>query len=150
VIRNFDHVTVVVRDIEAATAFFALLGFVEERSVTIAGERMARYMGVAGIEARHVTLVLRGREPRTEVQLLQYRRPDPMPDPHVTDLTKLGVNHVCFAVDDLAGEVERLTAHGVRLRNEVMDFNGRRLVFLVGPEGITVELAQRGGMPARR
>jgi catechol 2,3-dioxygenase-like lactoylglutathione lyase family enzyme len=142
VIRNFDHVTLVVRDVEAARSFFALLGFVEDRSVTISGERMARYMGVEGIEAVHVTLVLRGGEPRTEVQLLQYRHPDPMPDPHICDLTRLGFNHVCFAVDDLAAEVARLTARGVRLRDEVMAFNARKLAFLVGPEGITVELAQ--------
>ena len=48
----------------------------------------------------------------------------------------------CFAVDDLEAEVARLKAQGVQLRNEVMEFHDRRLVFLSGPEGVTVELAE--------
>jgi hypothetical protein len=40
--------------------------------------------------------------------------------------------------------VAKLTAKGVKLRNEVMYFHNRKLVFLSGPEGITVELAEWG------
>ena len=99
-------------------------------------------MGVDGIEAEHVTLVLANVSPRTEVQLLKYRHPHSLPDPAIRDLTKLGYNHICFAVDDLEAEVARLKAKGVKLRNEVMEFHGRKLVFLSGPEGVTVELAE--------
>jgi hypothetical protein len=49
---------------------------------------------------------------------------------------------MCFAVTDLDAEVNRLTRLGVSLRSEVMDFHDRKLVFLSGPEGITVELAE--------
>src|SRR5262249_25420681 len=62
--------------------------------------------------------------------------------PAIRNLTKLGFNHICFAVDDLQAEVARLKAKGVKLRNEVMEFHGRKLVFLSGPEGVTVELAE--------
>ena len=144
-VKHFDHVTVVVRDLEKAKAFFALLGFEQDRSVVISGERVARYMSVPGIEADHVTLVLRGASPgtpRTEVQLLHYRRPDALPDPTLERLDRVGFNHVCFAVDDLEALLARLRAEGVATRSEVMDFQQRKLVFLVGPEGITVELAQ--------
>jgi catechol 2,3-dioxygenase-like lactoylglutathione lyase family enzyme len=139
---HLDHVTVVVRDIAKAKEFFALLGFAEEKSVVISGEMFARYMGVKGIEAEHVTLVSRQSSPRFEIQLLKYRHPDPLPDPDIANLTRPGYNHICFAVKDLDAEVQRLTSHGVTLRNEVMDFHARKLVFLSGPEGITVELAE--------
>ncbi|HTO45124.1 MAG TPA: hypothetical protein VML56_13690 [Burkholderiales bacterium] len=43
---------------------------------------------------------------------------------------------------DLEAELAKLKAKGVQLRNDVMEFHGRKLVFLSGPEGITVELAQ--------
>ena len=141
-IKHFDHVTIVVRDIEAAKQFFGLLGFKEDKSVVIAGKQFSVYMGVDGIEAEHVTLALGNVTPRTEVQLLKYRHPDPLPDPDISDLTKLGFNHVCFAVDDLEAEVLRLKAKGVKIRNEVMEFHNRKLVFLSGPEGVTVELAE--------
>ena len=141
-IKHFDHVTIVVRDVEVAKRFFGLLGFQEDTSVVIAGPQFSTYMGVDGIEAEHVTLALAGVSPRTEVQLLKYRHPDPLPDAAIGNLTKLGFNHICFAVDDLEAEVARLKANGVKLRNEVMDFHNRKLVFLSGPEGITVELAE--------
>ena len=141
-VKHFDHVTIVVRDVEAAKQFFSLLGFIEDKSVVIAGQPFSAYMGVDGIEAEHVTLVLANVSPRTEVQLLKYRHPDPIADPAIGNLTKLGFNHVCFAVEDMEAEVERLKAKGVRFRNEVMDFHNRKLVFLLGPEGITVELAE--------
>jgi catechol 2,3-dioxygenase-like lactoylglutathione lyase family enzyme len=139
---HFDHLTIVVRDTDRAKTFFAILGFKEAISVVIAGEPFASYMGVPGIEAEHVTLVLENATPRTEIQLLRYLHPDPLPDPHSRDLYKLGMNHVCFAVDDIEAEVARFRAAGFNTRNEIMDFHSRKLVFLDGPEGVTVELSQ--------
>jgi catechol 2,3-dioxygenase-like lactoylglutathione lyase family enzyme len=141
-VKHFDHVTIVVRDVDRAKAFFALLGFEEAQDVVIAGPTFEQYMGVAGIEAEHVTLVLANATPRCEVQLLRYQHPEPLADSASARLDRLGFNHICFAVDDIAAEVARLRAHGVRTRNEIMDFHLRKLVFLEGPEGITVELSQ--------
>jgi hypothetical protein len=45
-------------------------------------------------------------------------------------------------VDDLDATLDRLLAAGIRTRNEVMSFHDRRLVFLVGPGDVTVELAE--------
>jgi catechol 2,3-dioxygenase-like lactoylglutathione lyase family enzyme len=141
-LKHFDHLTIVVRDVDRAKAFFALLGFKEAMSVIIAGEPFASYMGVPGIKAEHVTLVLDNATPRTEIQLLRYQNPEPLPDPHIRDLHKLGLNHICFAVDDIEAEVDKLKSNGFRTRNEIMDFHSRKLVFIEGPEGVTVELSQ--------
>lgn len=141
-IKRFDHVTFVVRDLEAAKHFFGLLGFQEDLNVVISGEVFSRYMGIDGIEAEHITLVLTDFPQRMEVQLLKYRKPDPLLDPHITKLNKLGYNHVCFVVEDIEAEVERLTANGIKFRNEIIDFHNRKLIYLSGPEGITLELSQ--------
>ena len=111
-VKHFDHVTVVVRDIDAAKRFFVLLGFEHDQSAVISGEVFSGYMGVPDIEAEHVTLVLAGAVPRTEIQLLAYRHPDPMPDPDTELLRRVGFNHICFGVDDLDSEVRRLRAAG--------------------------------------
>ncbi len=139
-VKNFDHITVVVRDIEAAKSFFALLGFEEIQSSVISGKAMEYYMGVKDIEADHITLAIEN--PHAEVQLLHYRHPNAIVDADRANLNKLGFNHICFAVDDIEAEVRRLTAAGVRLRNRIMEFHNRKLVFLCGPEDVTVELAQ--------
>ena len=141
-VTHFDHVTIVVRDVDKAKAFFALLGFREQQSVVISGEQFSTYMGIPDIEAEHVTLGLANSIPHIDVQLLRYRQPQAILDSDITRLNKLGFNHVCFKVEDIEVEVRRLTASGVKLRNAVMEFHDRKLVFRDGPEGVTVELAQ--------
>ena len=141
-ITRFDHITVVVTDVAEAKGFFAQLGFLEQQSVVIAGGQFSKYMGIPDIEAEHVTLALANATPRVEVQLLRYRHPEPLRDSDISRLNKLGFNHVCFAVEDIDAEVRRLRAAGIETRNDIMEFHDRKLVFLYGPEGITVELAQ--------
>jgi len=73
-IKHFDHVSIVVRDVEAAREFFGLLGFEQDKSVVVSGAKFSAYIGVDGIEAEHVTLVLPNVSPRMEVQLLRWLR----------------------------------------------------------------------------
>lgn len=146
-IRNFDHVTIGVRDTATAIRFFSLLSFEHERTVTISGDTFSRYMDTPGLEAEHVTLVLRGATPRMEMQLLRFIHPDPLLDSDIPLLCKTGFNHVCLAVDDLDAEVRRLREAGVEIRSNVLDFRGCKLVFLRGPEDVCVELSERKPLP---
>lgn len=141
-VRRFDHVTIVVTDMEKAKKFFGLLGFEEVMAVVISGEQFSNYMAVEGIEAEHVTLALANATPRVEVQLLKYRHPDPLFDSNITNLSRIGFNHVCFAVDDMEAELQKLRANGIKPLNEVLDFHDRKLIFIPGPEGVTLELSE--------
>ncbi len=141
-LKHPDHVTVVVTDLAAARRFFELLDFEVAIETVIAGEPFSSYMGVEAIEADHVTLALKDCDPRFEIQLLHYRHPAVASDPEVRNLARPGLNHLCFAVENIEAKVERLRAAGVTFRNELMTFHQRKLIFLEGPEGITVELAE--------
>jgi hypothetical protein len=57
---------------------------------------------------------------------------------------EIEAEHVTLALADASPhlEVRRLSARGVQMRNGVMTFHDRKLVFLSRPEGVTVELAQ--------
>jgi catechol 2,3-dioxygenase-like lactoylglutathione lyase family enzyme len=142
VVSNFDHVTIVVDDVDAAVGFFALLDFELDKSVVISGPVMEQYMGVAGIEADHVTLVIPDAEPRQEVQLLHFLAPPVKADAGSGDLGRIGFSHVCFRVANLDATVRRLVEAGVQLRNEPMVFHDRKLVFVRGPSDVVVELAE--------
>lgn len=142
---GFDHVTLAVEDLDGAVGFFGLLDFVETKRVVVSGPAMSAYMGIEDWQADHVTLELRGAPTHQEVQLLRFHRPSPRPDPHEADLARLGVNHVCFAVDDLDATLDRLRTAGVHVRNEVLEFHDRRLVFVLGPQDVTIELAEWQG-----
>ena len=92
-IKRFDHLTIVVDDL---------------------------HMDVADVVADHVTILAERVTPRTEVQLLHYRRPAAIADPHLRDLHKIGLNHVCFAVDDINAVVATMRDNGYQTRNEIM------------------------------
>jgi catechol 2,3-dioxygenase-like lactoylglutathione lyase family enzyme len=139
---GFDHVTIAVTDLPAAEGFFALLGFEKTAATVVSGPEMSRYMGIADWEADHVTLTREGSELHQEVQLLRFHHPVLNPNPNEADLARLGYNHICFAVDDLDVTLGALETNGVKTRSDVMVFHDRRLVFLVGPGDVTVELAE--------
>jgi catechol 2,3-dioxygenase-like lactoylglutathione lyase family enzyme len=139
--EGFDHLTVVVTDLDEARRFFGVLGFTERVAVVVSGETMERYMGIADWEADHVTLVLEGAPVHQEVQLLRFHRPAVVVDDGAGSLDRTGFNHVCFRVSDLNALLARCAEAGITQRNEVMEFHDRRLVFLDGP-GVVVELAE--------
>jgi catechol 2,3-dioxygenase-like lactoylglutathione lyase family enzyme len=141
-VKNADHVTLVVRDVEAAEKLFALLGFKDEIDTVISGEPLSTYMGIKNIESRHVTLVLQGSTPRFEIQLLHYVNPPIVKDPDTADLHRTGYNHLALRVEDVDREVKRLKEAGVVIKNQPVVFHSRKLVFLAGPEDITIELVE--------
>ena len=121
-IRKFDHITIVVSDLDAARRFFTLLGFTEKIAVVISGPEMDNYMGVPGLEADHVTLAID--DPHSEVQLLHYRHPTAIADPNIRKLDKIGFNHICFSVDDLEADnlqppSDGAETHGIAIDEQV-------------------------------
>ena len=140
--RGFDHVTITVTDLGEAKTFFALLGFEETAATVVSGDEMSAFMGIPDWKADHVTLTLTGVATHQEVQLLRFHHPVLPENPDEANLARMGFNHVCFAVEDLDAALGRLMAGGVRTRNRIMEFHDRRLVFLVGPGNVTIELAE--------
>lgn len=56
-----------------------------------------------------------------------------------------GWNRIHFVVDDIAAEVERLRAEGVRFRNDILTGPGGRQILLDDPAGNPIELFQPAG-----
>jgi len=51
-------------------------------------------------------------------------------------------NHLAFRVDDIEAVSAHLVANGVTMLSDEMDYISRKLRFIEGPEGITLELVQ--------
>ena len=88
-------------------------------------------------------MALPGAEPRQQVHLLRFYHPEPFDDASRTRLDGIGINHFGFALADLKTTLAVLDPKGVRQRAEMLEFPHRKLVFLEGPEGITIELSER-------
>ena len=113
-----------------------------DKDVIISGPAMDRYMGIAELEARHITPALRDAAPRLEVQLLHFLKLPVKPEGDIARLDCIGFCLACFAISDIDALIHKTTSAGARLRNDPMVFHDRKLAFLTGPEGITVELAE--------
>ncbi|WP_299583962.1 VOC family protein [uncultured Microbulbifer sp.] len=142
VVKNPDHVTVVVTNLTESQNFFGLLGFELKISERISGDKMSEYLAIKDMEADHLTMVLKESEPRFEIQLLHFRKPKINSDPEIINLARPGYNHLCFRVDNIELSINHLRKNGVRIRSPILEYLNRKLVYIEGPEFITVELSE--------
>ena len=121
------NVRYIVHDVEAAIAFYTThLGFKVLSSAAPA---------FADVVRGDLRLLLSGPTSSAGRPMPDGRHPEPG-----------GWNRIHFIVDDLASEVARLRAAGVRFRNDVVKGPGGSQILLDDPSGNPIELFQ----PARR
>jgi catechol 2,3-dioxygenase-like lactoylglutathione lyase family enzyme len=112
-----------VRDVGEAVGFYVdRLGFALE-------QRWGPQFAI--VSRGDLTLWLSGPESSAARPMPDGRRPEPG-----------GWNRLVIEVDDLAGTVEALKAHGVAFRNDVVSGPGGRQILLEDPAGNPVELFQ--------
>jgi len=117
------HVRYMVHDVQAAAAFYTThFGFTLVSSAAPAFAEIVR---------GDLCLLLSGPASSAGRPMPDGRRPEPG-----------GWNRLHFLVDDLAAEVARLRAAGVRFRNDIVSGPGGRQILLDDPSGNPIELFQ--------
>jgi catechol 2,3-dioxygenase-like lactoylglutathione lyase family enzyme len=144
-ILRMDHVSVVVRDLEAAIAFFADLGMELEGRAPIEGPAVDRLNRLDGIRVDIAMMRTPAGDGRLE--LTTFHSPTVVSaEPENAPPNTLGLRSVMFAVDDIDAAVAGLRARGAELVGEVEQFgDSYRLCYVRGPEGIIVALAEQLG-----
>jgi catechol 2,3-dioxygenase-like lactoylglutathione lyase family enzyme len=139
---RFDHVGVVVEDFDAVAEFFVSLGFQLERRMQLEGELIDKINGLEGV--RSEIAMVRAPDGSGTLELIKYHRPADENGAQALPANRLGFRHICIEVEDLNGIVDRLRAEGLETVGEVQDYeNIYRLVYVRGPEGLIVELAEK-------
>lgn len=121
------HVRYMVSDVEAAIGFYT-----KQFGFTLISSAAPAFAEVARGDLR---LLLSGPLSSAGRPMPDGRRPEPG-----------GWNRIHFIVDDIAAEVERLRAAGVRFRNDIVRGPGGAQILLEDPSGNPIELFQ----PLRR
>ena len=140
-IARIDHLNIVVSNLEQAQAFFFLLGFSEGLGAELDPAFLQRLTGIAGARGRFVTM----RHPGSDVTIeLLYFDHACGADPQLGRADRIGLRHLAFAVTDIDATVAQLHAAGVGFLSPVQTWEqtGKRLVYLSGPDGILLELAE--------
>ena len=117
------HVRYMVHDVEAAINFYT----------TYFGFRLISNSApaFADVERGDLRLLLSGPTSSAGRPMPDGRQPEPG-----------GWNRLHFVVDDIAAEVERLRATGVRFRNDIVRGPGGAQILLEDPSGNPIELFQ--------
>jgi catechol 2,3-dioxygenase-like lactoylglutathione lyase family enzyme len=141
-IQRMDHVSVVVDDLESATAFFAELGMELEGEGPIEGPWVDRVNGLDGV--RVDIAMMRTPDGHSRLELTEFHHPAAVrAEPEDALGNTLGLRSVMFAVDDIDATVAGLRAHGAELVGEVAQYqDSYRLCYVRGPAGIIVALAE--------
>jgi catechol 2,3-dioxygenase-like lactoylglutathione lyase family enzyme len=139
---RMDHVSVVVEDLESATAFFAALGMELEGATDVEGPAVDALNGLA--EVRAEIAMMRTPDGHGRLELTTFLSPAlARSDPPGAPPNTLGLRSVMFEVEDLDDALGRLEPHGAELIGEVVQYqDSYRLCYLRGPAGIIVALAQ--------
>jgi catechol 2,3-dioxygenase-like lactoylglutathione lyase family enzyme len=144
-IQRMDHVSVVVGDLEAATAFFVELGMELEGQAPIEGLSVDRANGLSGV--RVDIAMMRTPDGHGRLELTKFHSPTAISaDPENAPANTLGLRSIMFAVDDIDAAVAALRTRGAELVGEVVQYqDSYRLCYVRGPEGIIVALAEQLG-----
>jgi catechol 2,3-dioxygenase-like lactoylglutathione lyase family enzyme len=138
---HFNHVGVVVDDLDAVAAFFVGLGFEREGGTLVEGEVVDRINGLDGVRADIV--MVRTPDRSGKLELVKYHAPVDDNGVHPLPPNRLGFRHIAIEVDDLNVIVDGLRDQGFDTVGEVQDYGTfYRLCYVRGPEGLIVELAQ--------
>jgi len=139
---RFDHVGVVVDDLEAVTAFFLALGFEREGGTLVEGEAVDKINGLDGVRAEIV--MVRTPDGSGTLELVKYHAPADNTGPQPLPANRLGFRHIAIEVNDLDAIVNGLRDKGFDTVGEVCDFgDSYRLCYVRGPEGLIIEFAEK-------
>jgi catechol 2,3-dioxygenase-like lactoylglutathione lyase family enzyme len=138
---RFDHVGVIVDDLDAAAEFFVALGFESEGRMVVEGESVDRINGLDGVRAELV--MVRTPDGSGKLEIVKYHSPADDEGAHPLPANRLGFRHIAIQVDDLNTIVAGLRDKGFDTVGEVQDFGTYRLCYVRGPEGLIVEFAER-------
>jgi catechol 2,3-dioxygenase-like lactoylglutathione lyase family enzyme len=142
-LKRMDNILIVVDDLEAVKAFFLELGLELEGETTVEGPAVDRLVGLQNVRA--TLALLRTPDGHGRIELDKFHTPAAIRTaPENAPVHALGIRRIMFAVDDLDGIVERLLAQGAELVGDVVPFEDTyRLVYIRGPEGIMIALAEQ-------
>ncbi len=140
-IRGLHHVNIVTSDAGKAAEFFGLFGFDVSERKELSGKWIDEVTGLENVSALYIGL--RHPESETAVELLQYLHPAGTIPPSLPEPNAAGIRHLAFKVDDIEEEMARLGKYGVEFFSPLqVNPYGKKMVYLKGPDGIILELAE--------
>jgi catechol 2,3-dioxygenase-like lactoylglutathione lyase family enzyme len=138
---SYDHLGLVVDDLENVAAFFTGLGFTREDLGETSGAWVDRIVGLEGTVEELV--LISAPDGTGHIELTKFTSPISEGEPKQLPSNAYGLRHVAYRVNDVNATVARARELGYDLVGEVADFQDLfRLAYVRGPEGLILELTE--------
>jgi catechol 2,3-dioxygenase-like lactoylglutathione lyase family enzyme len=143
-VLSFNHTAFTVSDLDAVIPFFRdLLGFELTSRAPRDGRLIARMTAIAGVDIEIAYV----NGPGHRIELIEYKAPDDR-EVVVPRLCDSGAAHVALNVTGIEDLVAASPAFGFSAVGEIIEIDagpnkGSKVVYLRGPDGITVEYIQK-------
>ncbi len=138
---SINHINIVVGNLEQTADFFQLLGFTRVREKTISGPWLDTVTGLSSAEARYAALFHPDSPVRLE--LLQFSSPEGRTDGETARANQIGYRHIALEVKHIEETAALLERSGYPCRSApATNSYGHSMCYVVGPDGILVELLQ--------
>ncbi|MCD6121277.1 MAG: VOC family protein [Spirochaetales bacterium] len=102
---------------------------------------MDKVTGLKNVKARYTALKCSGSP--VGIELLQYLNPTGENCTSISKASSVGIRHIAFKVENIEEDTEKLENHGAVLFSPIQTNPcGKKMVYLKGPDGIILELAE--------
>ena len=140
-ISFFDHVGLIVDDLETMAAFFTGLGFIRDDLGESRGTWVDRIVGLHGTVQEIV--LISAPDGSGHIELTKFHSPQKEGMPRELPSNAYGLRHIAYRVTDVNATVLRARELGYGLVCEVADYRDLfRLAYVRGPEGLILELTE--------
>jgi catechol 2,3-dioxygenase-like lactoylglutathione lyase family enzyme len=150
--QRLNHIGVTVGDLDVSLAFWRdQVGLRELGRGTVAWEHLDRIVGLDGTRIEWAELEIPG---GAFLELFSYLQPPAAPLPR-GGVNRPGTMHICLEVEDIEQVAARLLAAGYEARSSGVvtipdgTYQGFKDIYFLDPDGVTLELSERPGSPAR-
>jgi glyoxylase I family protein len=146
-VLRLSHVGLCVADRDRSLAFYRdVLGFRFVSEIRIAGEPAATLLQISEVDLHASYLERDG----FRLELLYYASPGHQGAGRLNPMNRLGLTHLSFRVEDLAGLLGHLRSQGVPVieaSHIEIPSVAAAAVFITDPDGTLIELVQSPGDP---
>lgn len=118
-VQEVHHLTINVSDFERSREFYRMLGFTRgEKLPETESVEVARAMGF-DVPYRVRAELLTHEQDGSRIELVEWLEPRDLTPPHAPPINHPGIHRINYASRDLAGDVARLEAQGVRFLSRI-------------------------------
>jgi catechol 2,3-dioxygenase-like lactoylglutathione lyase family enzyme len=144
---KIDHLNIVVADLERSATFYeAVFGWQRGFSAVLEGPWIETVTGLKGVSA--TCLFLDNPSGGTRIELIRYDSPQGGEASLASQPNTLGVRHIAFEVEDMAGTLRKLRFLGrepisdpVEVPFKVGNLGKKYLCYFHDPDGTLLEIA---------